>query len=126
MTYDIQLLLIGGLALAAGIFGGLYLIKPPRPLSMADYQRKAEQSLAKAQEQCAQIKTEAAARMENLRARYRQDEERMKEQFKRLENLRSPPRKSSTRPRSRKTRIPRPSLNTRPAWLTRKKKKSPS
>lgn len=87
MTYDIQLLLAGIIALAAGLFAGLYLIKPPKPLSMEDYQRKSAETLQRTEDQCRQIRVDAATRIENLRTRAQQDEERMKEQFKRLENL---------------------------------------
>ena len=84
---DFLILITGVIAFTAGTFGGLYLIRPPKPLSLEDYQNKAREQLNKISTDCHKIKEDSVVRIENLKTRYRQDEERLKEQIKRLDNL---------------------------------------
>lgn len=87
MNLDIITILAGGVTFVAGLLGGLYLIRPPRPLSVDEYQQKAQEQLNHTNTEIKKIHDESAVKIENIKIRSKNDEDRMKEQFKRIENL---------------------------------------
>lgn len=84
---NIELYIYGGLAFVAGLLGGLFLIRPPRPLNIEDYQKKAEAVLNSFNQEVQRIHQDALIRVENIKNRSREDEERSRDQVKRMENL---------------------------------------
>ena len=87
MPGDLITILLGGAALAAGAAIGLFLLKPRGPMTLEQYERKAEAALAKNRQDAGKTKEEVVARIAHLKLKNEEDEERMKERFKRLETL---------------------------------------
>jgi ribonuclease Y len=87
MTAETVTILTAIVALIAGMLVGLFLIKPKIKLSLEEYEKQAAAHVGKTGEEAKKIKAEIIGRIENVREKSRTDEERMKEQFKRIENL---------------------------------------
>lgn len=73
-------------ALLGGL-GGWGLSKKTGSLSIEQYNQKAEARISKAQSEAEEVKSEVAARTQHLKDRSKDDDERLKEKIKRVENI---------------------------------------
>lgn len=80
-------MVLGFAALAAGAAIGLFLIKPRIPMTVGEYERKAEAVIEKNRKEAEKTKEEVKERISGLKLKSAEDEERLKERFKRLEAL---------------------------------------
>jgi ribonucrease Y len=87
MLYETITIIIAFGALAVGLLAGLFAIKPKIKLSIEEYERQASTRINKTEEEARKIKTEIVERIQNIKTKNLADEERFKEQFKRIENL---------------------------------------
>ncbi len=80
-------IIISVIAAAAGTTLGYYISKSKAFESIDQYKEKAESKLAKANQSAEEFKKEALNRMKNLKGRSKEDEVRLKEKIKRVENI---------------------------------------
>lgn len=80
-------ILLAAAAAAAGGFGGYALSKSKSFLSLEQYRQKADARVSKAMEEAEAVKRETSARTLHLKERSAEDEIRLKEKIKRVENI---------------------------------------
>jgi ribonuclease Y len=71
----------------AGIAVGYFVSTKKGGITMEQYREKADNKITKTREMAQQIKKETKEKTENLKIRNEEEEKRLKEQFKRVENL---------------------------------------
>ncbi len=86
MFPDVNTIAISLGALIAGFAGG-YLFLKPQEISLSAAEKKAESEVTKALQEAENIYQQAKERTQSLKIRSHEEEEKSKEQFKRLENL---------------------------------------
>ncbi len=84
---DFITIIISAIAVVAGIVAGYYISKSKTFESLEQYKEEAESRLAKANQAAEDFKKEALSRMQNLKDRSKEDEVRLKEKIKRVENI---------------------------------------
>ncbi|HLG25801.1 MAG TPA: Rnase Y domain-containing protein [Candidatus Gracilibacteria bacterium] len=87
MPINVISLVVGLGALALGTLIGSVIAAGKRPLTLGGFEQKANNKLEKTQEEADRIYREAGEKAEHLKVRSQEDEERLKEQFVRIENL---------------------------------------
>jgi len=87
MPVDLITFVLGVAALGAGAAVGLFLLKPRSPMTMDEYKRKADAVVAKNTQDAERIKAEVGTKISSLAVKEAEDEEKLKERFKRLEAL---------------------------------------
>lgn len=80
-------LVAAAFAAILGGLGGYGLSKKTGFLSIEQYRQKAEDRIAKAQNEADEVKREVAERTQHLKDRSKDDDERLKEKIKRVENI---------------------------------------
>lgn len=80
-------LVAAAFAAILGGLGGYGLSRKTGFLSIEQYSRKAEERIAKAQSEAEEIKREVAERTQHLKDQSKDDDERLKEKIKRVENI---------------------------------------
>lgn len=84
---DFVTIILSVIAAVVGTTGGYYISKSKTLETLDQYKQKAESKLEKASKSAEEFKTEALSRMQNLRERSKDDESRLKEKIKRVENI---------------------------------------
>jgi len=87
MDNNLITLVAAAFAAILGGLGGYGLSKKTGFLSIEQYRQKAEDRIAKAQNEADEVKREVAERTQHLKDRSKDDDERLKEKIKRVENI---------------------------------------
>lgn len=84
---EIQTFLLGIVALIGGLAVGYFVLNPKVKESMEEYRKEAESMMAKSGQEGQKAKEDALARVQSFKEMGHRDEERLKEQFTRIEQL---------------------------------------